>query len=238
MRGFVTKIGERGTPAVGAERGSLPQWIYGQIRLNIMTGEYPSGMRLNEQRLAEFFEVSRVPLRESFLALQRDGFIDQLPHRSAVVTGWDAKRVNDLFDARISLEVEAARLATRRISRGGSTKEMDLMVEHSLGALHRGDRVQVAENSTRFHQLVVESTGNDLLVSLMQQIAQRMTWLFYLTSSRDSEQACHEHRELIDVMASGNEELARSIAHAHIEKGRIPSLASLHLIDNAAADSL
>jgi DNA-binding GntR family transcriptional regulator len=103
-----------GTPgALSNDRGSLPQWIYGQIRLNIMTGEYPAGTRLNEQRLAESLEVSRVPLRESFLGLQRDGFIDQLPHRSAVVTGWDAKRVNDLFDARISLEVEAARLATR-----------------------------------------------------------------------------------------------------------------------------
>jgi DNA-binding GntR family transcriptional regulator len=230
----VTTISDDAREVPLRDRGSLPQWIYGQIRLNIISGEFPAGMRLNEQRLAETFEVSRVPLRESFIGLQRDGFIDQLPNRSAVVTGWNAKRVNDLFDTRISLEVEAARLATRRVSQGASTKEMGLMVEHSLGAIHRGAGLEVAENSTRFHQLVVEATGNDLLISLMQQIAQRMTWLFYLTSSRDSEQACFEHRELIDVMRSGNEELARSIAHAHIEKGRVPSLQALHLLDASA----
>lgn len=216
-------------PATG--RGSLPQWIYAQIRLNIISGEYPQGMRLNEQRLAEHFEVSRVPLRESFLCLERDGFIRQLPRRSALVTGWDAERVNNLFDARISLEVEAARLATRRVSQGASTHEMDLIVQHAMSPLHRHDPLDVAESSTRFHQLVVEATGNDLLVSLMEQIAQRMTWLFYLTSARDLAQACAEHRELLDVMTSGNEELARSVAHAHIEKGRIPTLKALDLLD-------
>lgn len=220
-----------------AERGSLPQWIYSQIRLNIISGNYAEGMRLNEQRLAEHFEVSRVPLRESFLRLERDGFIRQLPRRSAVVTGWDAERVNNLFDARISLEVEAARLATRRVAQGTSLHEMDLVVQHAMGAIHRHDPLDVAESSTKFHQLVVESTGNDLLVSLMDQIAQRMTWLFYLTSSRDLVQACEEHKNIVDVMTSGNEELARSVAYAHIEKGRIPTLKALDLLEATGGPS-
>lgn len=218
-----------------AGRGSLPQWIYSQIRLSIISGEYPQGMRLNEQRLAEHFDVSRVPLRESFLALERDGFVHQMPRRSAVVTGWDAERVNNLFDARISLEVEAARLAARRVAKGASLSEMDLVVQHARSAIDRDDPLGVAESSTRFHQLVVETTGNDLLVSLMGQIAQRMTWLFYLTSSRDLVQACAEHRELVDVLASGNEEFARAVAYAHIEKGRIPTLRALDLLE--AGDS-
>lgn len=220
-----------------AGRGPLPQWIYSQIRLNIISGEYPQGMRLNEQRLAEHFDVSRVPLRESFLCLERDGFIRQLPRRSAVVTGWDAERVNNLFDARISLEVEAARLATRRVSQGASTDEMDRLVQHALSAVHRPDPLDVAESSTRFHQLVVAATGNDLLASLMVQITQRMTWLFYLTSSRDLGQACAEHRELVDALGSGNEELARSVAYSHIEKGRIPTLQALGLLDSETRHS-
>lgn len=229
--------GQTPAPHAAAGRGPLPQWIYSQIRLNIISGEYVPGMRLNEQRLAEHLEVSRVSLRESFLRLERDGFIHQLPRRSAVVTGWDAERVNNLFDARISLEVEAARLATRRVSQGASTQELDLMVQHAMSAVHRHDPLDVAESSTRFHQLVVEATGNDLLVSLMEQIAQRMTWLFYLTSSRDLVQACAEHRELVDVITSGNEELARSVAYAHIEKGRIPTLRALGLLDPAGGQT-
>lgn len=226
----VTDLSEAGVP-----RGGLPQWIYQRIRLEIITGGYPGGMRLNEQRLTEALSVSRVPLRESFLRLQHDGFIEQQPRRSAVVSGWDAKRVNDLFEARIGIEVQAVELATRRISQGLSTGELERMITHSREALHRGDPLGVAESSTSFHQLVVAATGNDLLVSLMGQLAQRMTWLFYLTSSRDTERACAEHHELIEVMASGNVNLARSVAHAHIEKGRAPSLAVLLVTDACPA---
>lgn len=226
MDEMATELVEAAVP-----RGGLPQWIYRRIRHEIITGGYPGGMRLNEQRLSEALSVSRVPLRESFLRLERDGFIEQQPRRSAVVTAWDEKRVDDLFDARIAIEVQAVELATRRISHGGSTAELERMIAHSRDALHRGDPLGVAESSTGFHQLVVAATGNDLLVGLMGQLAQRMTWLFFLTSSRDSEQACAEHHELTEVMASGNVNLARSVAHAHIEKGRAPSLAALQLAD-------
>ena len=51
-----------------------------------------------------------------------------------------------------------------------------------------------------------------------------MTWLFYLTSSRDQHVQSDEHHNLLDAIASGNDRLAESVAFAHIEKGRIPSL--------------
>jgi DNA-binding GntR family transcriptional regulator len=199
-----------------APRGALPGAIYDRIRHAIISGVYPAGMRLNEQRLAEVLEVSRVPLRESFHRLERDGFISQEPRRSAVVTGWDRRRVDDLFPP-------------RRIARGRSTRELELMIAHSREAISRGDPLGIAEASTEFHQLLVAATGNELMISFMDQLAPRMIWLFYLTSERDSEQACAEHHELVEVMASGNTSLARSVAHAHIESGRAPSLAAMQL---------
>ncbi|MGK9219457.1 MULTISPECIES: GntR family transcriptional regulator [unclassified Microbacterium] len=210
-------------------RGALPEVIYHRIRHAIITGVYPAGMRLNEQRLAETLEVSRVPLRESFHRLERDGFISQEPRRSAVVTAWDRRRVDELFDTRIGIEVEAVQTATRRIAQGQSTRELELLVAHSRDALHRGDALGIATSSTEFHRLIVAAAGNELMMSFMDQLAPRMIWLFYLTSVRDAEQACAEHDELIEVMASGNIGLARSVAHAHIERGRAPSLAAMQL---------
>lgn len=213
----------------GVPRGALPHWIYSQIRHDIITGVYPASMRLNEQRLADALQVSRVPLRESFRLLERDGFIKQQPRRSAVVTGWDAQRVHNLFDTRLGIEVEATQAATERISRGGSARELQLMIDHSQAALRRGDSLGVAESNAEFHQLIVAATGNDLMISFMDQLAQRMIWLFYLTPTQNSEHESTEHRELIDAMVAGNVGLARSIAHAHIEKSRLPTLAALDL---------
>ena len=221
---------EATAPAADSEGVSLPWQIYRQIRASIISGEYGPGMRLNEQRLAESLAVSRVPLRESFPLLERDGFIQQLPRRSAVVSSWTTQRVDDLFDTRLSVEVEAARLATRKVAAGRSMAAVEASLEESEQLIESGadDRL-IAEASTRFHELVVELTDNDLLISLMRPISQRMTWLFYLTSRRDSKRACAEHRELFAAIASGNEELARSVAYFHIEMGRQPSLETLKL---------
>ncbi|MDN4472242.1 GntR family transcriptional regulator [Demequina zhanjiangensis] len=209
--------------------GALRDWIYGRIRENVITGEYPQGMRLNETRLSEAFHVSRVPLRESFHTLTRDGFIDQQPRRSAVVTRWTADRVDELFDVRLGIEVAATGLAARRLSGSDAVAPLRRIVDEEQKATDEGRMLDVAEASARLHTEIVAMTGNELMSSLMSQIAQRMTWLFYLTSERDPVKACAEHHELIDAIASGNEALARSIAHAHIEKGRTPTLAVLDL---------
>ena len=58
----------------------------------------------------------------------------------------------------------------------------------------------------------------------MRAVTGRMTWLFYLTSSRDQHVQSDEHHNLLDAITSGNDRLAESVVFAHIEKGRIPAL--------------
>lgn len=229
---------EAPTPAPGPEaikHGTLREWIYARIRRSIILGEYAAGMRLNEKRLAEALQVSRVPLRESFHNLERDGFIAQEPRRSAVVTGWDVRRVDDLFDVRVGLEVEATGVVARRVGRGEMPPpDLRDLVDGERDALERREMLEVAEISTEFHTRIVALTGNELMISLMAQIAQRMTWMFYMTSARDPRQACVEHEDLLEVIATGNEALARSVAHSHIEKGRLPTLRVMNLPASAS----
>ena len=85
-------------------RLSLSRRIYSTVRERIILGQYPQGSRLPEQRIGEELDVSRVPLREAVPWLERDGFVHSYPRRGAVVTRWDGKAIDDLFDARLSFE--------------------------------------------------------------------------------------------------------------------------------------
>ncbi|WP_236795650.1 GntR family transcriptional regulator [Amycolatopsis sp. GM8] len=210
--------------------GSLSANIYRTMRRWIITGEYPQGMRLNEQRLAAALKVSRVPVREVLPQLTTDGFVEMFPHRSAVVSTWTVDDVHNLFDARLALEVEAARYATRKVARGASMAKLAQVLHSSDEVVPTGDDLRIAESSTLFHTRVVDLTGNGLMMSLMQTVSHRMSWLFYLTSQRDAQQACAEHHELFDAIASGNEEVARAVAYTHIERGREPSLSSFDAV--------
>jgi DNA-binding GntR family transcriptional regulator len=202
---------------------SLTQHIYSTVRERIVLGQYPQGSRLPEQRIGEELHVSRVPLREAVPLLERDGFVNSRPRRGAVVAQWDAKAIDDLFDVRLSLEVGAARYAARQVSLGGPMDSLN----HALGEAQRtvagGDAYAIARTSTAFHEAVIDTSSNELMVRLMQTISGRITWLFFLTSGLPADEAFHDHVLLRDAIASGNERVAESVAYAHIERDRQPT---------------
>lgn len=204
--------------------GSLSAHIYEQVRRRIILGIYPQGMRLAEQRLAEDFNVSRVPFREAMPKLETEGFVATLPRRSAQVVRWSEQSVGELFDVRLALEVNAAGYAARRVSAGASVEKLQDVLDLSESAIKTGDPLRIATTSADFHQAVVDMADNALLSNLMRAVSGRVTWLFYLTSKLDADLACLEHHELVEGIRTGNERIAEALSYTHIERGRAPSM--------------
>jgi DNA-binding GntR family transcriptional regulator len=211
-----------------AENDSLSRQIYATLREQIILGKYPQGSRLAEQRLAEELDVSRVPMREAVPLLEMEGFVRTFPRRGAVVTTWDSKSIHELFDLRLVLEVGAARYAALQVSRGASVEPLREALAYSQSVVHEGDSYKIAQASTWFHEAIVNLADNALMKSVMRSVSGRVMWLFYLTSQLDVDEAFHDHIELCDIIASGNERMSESIAYAHIERDRLPSFAALH----------
>jgi DNA-binding GntR family transcriptional regulator len=208
-------------------RLSLSRRIYSTVRERIILGQYPQDSRLPEQRIGEELDVSRVPLREAVPWLERDGFVHSYPRRGAVVTRWDEKTIDDLFDARLSLEVGAARYAAREVGRGESIDPLNHALSEAQRVVAAGDAYAIAQSSTAFHEAVVATSDNELMIRLMGAISGRITWLFYLTSGLPADEAFHDHVLLRDAIASGNERVAESVAYAHIERDREPTFEAM-----------
>lgn len=214
-----------------AQKDSLARQVYLALREGIILGSYPQGSRLIEQRLAGELDVSRVPLREAVPQLEMHDFLETSPRRGAVVATWDAKRVNDLFDLRLCLEVGAARYAAARVADGASMEPLDAALRYSQEVLKEGDSYKIAEASMRYHEAIVRLAGNELMVTLMQSVSERALWLFYLTSQLDADEAFNDHVHLSEAIRSGNERMAEALAYTHIEHDRIPSFTALRGID-------
>ena len=215
-------------PVTAEERPeSLSRQIYAMLREGIIRGHWPQGSRLAEQRLAQEFQVSRVPMREAMPMLEVDGFVQTLPRRGAVVSSWSVKAADDLFDLRLCLEVGAARYAAREVSRGASTEPLRAALDDSRTSVAALDAYRIARHSTAFHEMIVDLTGNALMRSLMRSVSGRMMWLFFMTSEVDPVDALSGHQELLRAIDSGNERVAESVAYTHIESDRLESLAAL-----------
>lgn len=206
---------------------SLSSLVYDTVRERIILGHYEQGSRLPEQRIGEELAVSRVPLREAVPLLERDGFVRTFPRRGAVVASWSEKAIDDLFDVRLCLEVGAAGHAARQVALGASMGRLNRALDEAHHVVEERDAYAIAQASTAYHEAVVETAANELMLKMMRTVSGRMTWLFHLTSGLPAEDAYDDHVALRDAIASGNERVAESVAYAHIERDRRPSFAAM-----------
>jgi DNA-binding GntR family transcriptional regulator len=101
---------------------------------------------------------------------------------------------------------------------GDLTPEVSGYATEAQRLVEAGDAYAIAQSSTAFHEAVVETSANDLMMRLIQTISGRITWLFHLTSGLPVEEAFHDDVLLRDAIASGDDRLAESVAHAHIDR--------------------
>lgn len=204
-------------------RKRLSSVLYDELRSRIITGFYPQGHRLIEKDLAEDLQTSRIPVREALPRLAVDGFIQVLPRRGSVVTTWTPELVDELFDARLALEVRAARLAARRAHNDPvRLGQLASLVSDTHEAVQASDSLRFATSHAQLHQYLVDISGNSLLSDLMRAISGRLMWIFHLIGGNDQSLACAEHELIAAAIANGNEALAASRTYAHIEAGRAP----------------
>lgn len=87
---------------------------YSALREEIVSGVLPAGTLLAEVEQSERLGVSRTPVREAISRLVADGLAVASTGRGTVVSSISLDDVEHLFELRIPLEVQAAKLAAQR----------------------------------------------------------------------------------------------------------------------------
>ncbi|WP_082716889.1 GntR family transcriptional regulator [Microterricola viridarii] len=214
--------------ATGAHGEARPEGVYRALLRSIIAGDAAPGSRLKERELSERYAVSRIPIRQALQRLESEGFVLAEPRRGAVVKPMTRHDVEELFDARLCIEPFATRHAALRLAAGiESADRLTAILAEARSRFADGDDVEGISSNLGFHAEVVRLSGNGLLVRSLQPMLGRMEWVFRLThGAREGEQA-GEHQQLYEALLQGNAELAAAQAYAHIERGRVPTLAAL-----------
>lgn len=108
-------------PASRAPRALLPpadsprstaEKVATYIRTLIFDGHLQHGERIRQDELAEALNVSRIPVREAIIALDREGWLTSKPHRGSFVNGFHSDGIEDHYELLGMLFGLAARRAT------------------------------------------------------------------------------------------------------------------------------
>lgn len=187
------------------------------LRRAILDGIFAPGQRLNELELSQSLGISRSPIREAFQSLAKEGIVTLVANRGAFVAEFDLREIEELYEVRNALEVEAARLAALRAD------EHDLSLLQQALAMNRlalgGDRESYPPDLD-FHDHLVDSVRNPRLAREIAEVNQ----LLRVARARSgfvperARAAYEEHVAIYEAIADGDPERAATEMRNHLNE--------------------
>ncbi|MGH8880178.1 MAG: GntR family transcriptional regulator [Stackebrandtia sp.] len=195
--------------------------IYEVLWTRFLDGTYAAGDRLREAALAEELGVSRTPVREALGRMLAEGLVTPVA-RGVVVSSLDHDAMRRLFDFRRNLEGFATALTTARSRDGLIAPVWFVRLKESArdfsAAVEGGQAADAAQSNMRFHELIVEESGNEFVTSAHRRAIARLavSTALNLEHANWAREAARQHELIAEAIAEGNVDGARDLAEAHI----------------------
>jgi DNA-binding FadR family transcriptional regulator len=201
-----------------ARRTGLIDSTVAELRDRIAEGQWPIGSRIPpEPRLVELLGAGRNTVREAVQSLVHAGLLERRQGSGTYVLSTSElaasmgrqiadARQRDVVEVRRALEVEAARLASRRRTALDAGALMDRRDERAV-AYVSADLDAMVATDLALHHTIVRAAGNPVLLSLYENlidaIGENIRFNFVSdTHGHDS------HDSLVEAIAAGDDERA------------------------------
>jgi len=203
-----------------------------QIRKYILESTNGPGSRVEtEEQLAARFQVTRYQIRSVLNVLAQQGVITKTPRRGTFINDFDTDIISDAIkfnyqvsnfnlyetiEARIVIELASIPLVVKRIT-PSQIYELETIVEK----MHNNSSLpQVADEADlEFHAAMLRSSGNQLLNSFSQIIAQLFHQVDYRRKYWNTEtiiRLADEHRMILEAIQDGDVDLTVSRLKKHL----------------------
>ncbi len=137
----------------------LKDRVYEIIKKNIISLSLHPNHQLVEQRLAEDMGVSKSPIREALLRLEREGLVYTIPFKGCFVAKINPKDLQETFQLREALEMYCVQQGCEVFSGEEINRLKEILVEGDK-ALQADDVNRCYSINTLFHDTLVSTTKN------------------------------------------------------------------------------
>jgi DNA-binding GntR family transcriptional regulator len=205
--------------AAAAQKPSLVGGAYESLKEAIRNNTFAPGYQGSEQEIASQLGMSRTPVHEAIIRLQEEGLIRVLPRRGVVVCAISPEDMREIYEVIIALETTSAELLAEKPAdeRVPIVEELSSLNVRMQSALAADDLVEWAKADERFHQLLVERSGNGRLARMFHTImdqSHRARMLTLRLRPKPTASA-REHQAIVDAIGRGDAQAARERAKRH-----------------------
>jgi len=223
------------SPLAPARKRTLTEDVTDRLREAILRGQLEPGQHLSEEQLARALTVSRGPVREALLQLEREGLVLIRSNRRAMVVRLSRKDVEEVYTLRIALERIAIQYAIRN-AQDDDFAAMEDTIHSMQESASRGMTAQAAADlDIHFHDQLYQAARHDRLKDAWSNLRSQV-YVFLLTrnvanSDFREKVMIQGHVDILNALRARDEKSALSHMEAHLRA------AYQRIVENYPADN-
>jgi DNA-binding GntR family transcriptional regulator len=179
---------------------NLREQVVQQIRTAIIEGRIKPNDHITESILTEQLGVSRTPVREALILLEREGLVVAAPNRGCFVRAFTERDVSEIFSMRTTLENLAAKIIINQLQPNDFEYLYD-SIANQRTAIEHNDFKLVRTIDMAFHEYLVTRSHHDLLTRNWMAIVAQIAAVLYLRAEAivdyDEYQSIHDHTAIV-----------------------------------------
>lgn len=200
---------------------------YEYIKSQILAGRLLPGQRIVLSQIASELDMSAVPVREALFQLSNEHLVAVTPHVGAMVAVANVDSLVRIIEPLAVLEGYATRLARSSASLASVLAELRHKNEEMRRHVAQEDWQGVSRSNKAFHFVLYEASGNDVLLSSIRGLWERLEahlglWSFHLIPQRAAS-SVGDHDTIIEMLedpAADELELELFAREHKLETGR------------------
>jgi DNA-binding GntR family transcriptional regulator len=201
--------------------GSLADFVFETLENDILSGVYKRGDTLTELKLCERLGVSRTPIREALNRLKEQQLVSATSSHSVVVRGVSEQDLVDIYEIRLRIEGYATRLCAERIT-DEQLQQLREIVALQEFYTERGGASHIRDMDSRFHELVYQYCGSDMLQSTLSDLHHKIQRYRKLSVEHPerAQIAVREHADILHALECHDGEAAERLTILHIDNAK------------------
>ena len=211
-----------------SERRTMTDAVYDQLKTAIVELRIPPGEPLREADIAQGLSVSKTPVREALARLEQDGLVELYSFRSAVVTDYTARDLQEIYELREIIEVAAARSAAESMSERGLA-DLGRIASECVRLSDAGGGPELVRLISEFDTVLFEEVQNRRIRAILANLTAHLTRIGLLTAGIPGRNAAsvREHAQIYKAIERRDSEAAERFMRQHIRSVRDDQLHAL-----------
>jgi len=203
----------------------LRKFVADKLRFAILNGAIQPGEWLRQERLAQEYQVSQMPVREALKQLTAEGLVEHVPYRGVRVVAFSPEDISDLYACRSFMEGLAARAAAAMITAGELDQLKELQAQMKR---HLQPQVlpEYTELNRRFHRLIFSASRRTYLTRTLNQLWDAFPSMLWGNFARTAGQPVpqrdladiEEHEAIIEALERRDGVAAEERMRRHVEE--------------------